>query len=85
MASCYHCGRSGASYRRDVVTGNSYGMSFSNKGRSSYSTRVYSGLRTLCEDCAFNVDKRRLIGNIVGGWILIVILLGLIIFLNSYL
>jgi len=78
MASCYHCGRGGASYRRNVSTGTSNTVYYGKK-RTTYSTRNTSGLRSLCENCAFNIDKGRLIGSIVGLWILNIVLAGLII------
>lgn len=78
MASCYHCGRSGASYRRNVITGQS-NTSYYGKRSTSYSRRTHSGLRTVCENCAFNIDKKRLIIKIVSRWILLIILVWLII------
>jgi hypothetical protein len=37
-------------------------------------------LRTVCENCAFNIDKERLQSRIAGQWIIIVVLSILIIF-----
>lgn len=78
MASCYHCGRSGADYRRNVVTGQSR-STYYGKRSTSYSTRTNTGLRTVCEDCAFSIDKARLIQSIAGLWLLALVLVGLII------
>jgi hypothetical protein len=69
MASCYHCGRSGASYRRTVTTGYSTG-SWTSKRSYGSSSRTYQGLRSLCEDCAAQVDKKNAIS--------VVLLLGLV-------
>lgn len=77
MASCYQCGRSGASYRRDVVTGRS-NTTYYGKRSTSYSTRTNTGLRTVCEDCAFSIDKSRLILSIIGLWVATIVLIGLI-------
>jgi hypothetical protein len=55
MASCYHCGRNGASYRRKVQTGQSQ-TSWTSKKSYGSSSRTYYGLRTVCEDCAISID-----------------------------
>jgi len=81
MATCYHCGRAGADYRRTVNTGTSTTYHSGKRGGST-STRVNSGLRTLCEECAFNVDRKSVRGTIVFLWILAVILVCLIIYLK---
>ncbi len=77
MASCYLCGDRNADYRRNVSTGSSYGIYNGSKSTSS-STRVYFGIRSVCEDCAARVDlgraRGRLIGAIAMGIILLVIL-----------
>lgn len=78
MASCYQCGCGGADYRRSVVTGQSR-STYYGKRSTTYSTRTNTGLRTVCEDCAFSIDKGRLVGSIVGLWILAIVLVGLII------
>lgn len=78
MASCYQCGRSGADYRRNVVTGRS-NTTYFGKRSTSYSTRTNTGLRTVCESCAFNIDKGHLIGRILGLWLLNIVLVILII------
>jgi hypothetical protein len=79
MASCYHCGRGGADYRRNVVTGRS-NTTYYGKRSTSFSTRTNSGLRTVCENCAFDIDKGRLVSSIIGLWILNIVLAGLIIY-----
>lgn len=56
MASCYICGDSGASYRRTVTTGKSFGSFWSKRSYGS-STRTYYGTRTVCESCAASIDK----------------------------
>ena len=72
MASCYHCGKNGSQHRRNVTTGSSNGTYY---GKSiSFSSRTYNGLRTLCEDCAFNHDKGIITSGIVGRWIIVAIL-----------
>ena len=73
MASCYHCGCSGATYRRNVVTGSSSGTYYGK--RTSYSNRTYTGLRSLCADCALNVDKSRLRQKIFGKYFIIVLII----------
>ena len=78
MAACYHCARPGADFRRNVVTGQSRGTYYG-KRSTSFSTRTNTGLRTVCEGCAFSIDKGRLIQSIVGLWILTIVLVGLII------
>jgi hypothetical protein len=77
MASCYQCGQNGAEYRRTVVKGKSNGTYYGK--RTTYSTRTYSGMRTVCEDCAFAIDKARLILNIIGLWIISLALIWLIV------
>ena len=79
MASCYHCGRGGVDYRRNVVTGRS-NSTYYGKRSTSYSTRTNTGLRSVCESCAFDIDKGRLVRNIVALWFLNVILISLIIY-----
>ena len=79
MASCYHCARQGADYRRNVVTGRSRGTYYGKKN-TSFSTRTNSGLRSVCEDCAFSIDKSRLIQSVTIIWILAVIMIGLILY-----
>ena len=74
MASCYHCGKKGASYRRYINTGSSYGGWVSNRSRGT-SYRSYYGLRTLCESCAARVDKWRNIGWSIAFFIIAIILL----------
>jgi len=64
MASCYHCGRSGASYRRTVTTGYSRGSWTSKKSYGS-SSRTNYGVRSVCEDCALRIDKSSVIGSII--------------------
>lgn len=78
MAACYHCARKGADFRRNVVTGQSTGVYYGKRSTSS-STRVNTGLRTLCEECAFFVDRGQLVQDIVVLWILVIVLVGLII------
>jgi hypothetical protein len=77
MASCYLCGDRNADYRRNVNTGSSYGTYYGKRSTSS-STRVYFGIRSVCEDCASRVDlgraRLRLIGAIALAVLLIVIL-----------
>jgi len=58
--NCYCCGctiaRGSPRFRRTVKTGDSSGMSF---GRRSlrYSTRTYRGMRTVCTNCARQIDS----------------------------
>jgi hypothetical protein len=79
MASCYHCGRAGADFRRNVVTGRSQ-STYYGKQSTTYSTRTNTGLRTVCEDCAFAIDKARLVQRIIGLWLVTIVLAGLIIY-----
>lgn len=79
MATCYLCGRAGADFRRTVETGRSHGYYYG-KRSTSYSTRTYTGLRTVCEDCAFDIDKGRLMASIAGRWIIAIILTILIVY-----
>lgn len=58
MANCYCCGRSGANFRRNVTTGSSFGSWGSSRSVGS-SSRTYYGLRTVCEFCAFKIDRRK--------------------------
>ena len=60
MASCYHCGRTGADYRRSVQTSRSYNSWTSKKSSGSSSRSTYA-LRSLCESCAASVDRHGLI------------------------
>ena len=58
MASCYHCGikiENGEGYRRQVLTSQSTRVYFSKRGGGSYG-QTY-GLRTLCVDCAQQLDQ----------------------------
>jgi hypothetical protein len=72
MASCYHCGQYGSQHRRNVNTGGSRGTHY---GKSiSFSTRTYNGLRTLCAECAFSLDKGNIKSGIFGRWIIVCIL-----------
>lgn len=77
MANCYLCGNGNANYRRTVSTGTSYGI-YSGRRSTSSSTRVYFGLRSVCEDCASKIDlgraRLRVVGAIVLGIILFTIL-----------
>lgn len=58
MASCYICGKEHVTYRRRVPTGTSYRSGYSSRGRRSYSTTDSYGLRTVCAQCALNIDYR---------------------------
>lgn len=78
MASCYHCGTGGASYRRNVNTGTSFGSWVSKRSYGS-SSRSYYGLRSLCENCAARVDKWRHI-----KWTFIYIVIGIIMLYNIF-
>ena len=56
MASCYICGDDvpkGQGYRRKVHTGSSTGIT----SGGSFSARSYSGIRTVCGNCAAAVDR----------------------------
>lgn len=79
MASCYHCGIGGSFYRREVITGRST-TSYYGKNSSSRSTRTSHGLRSLCENCAYKLDRSNLIGNIVLFWFINVCLIIAIIY-----
>jgi len=72
MASCYICGQNGSNYRRTVITGYSTG-SYHGK-TTSHSSRTYYGIRTLCENCAFNHDKRKIVKGIILRWVIVIIL-----------
>ena len=78
MASCYHCGQNGSQHRRNVTTGGSNGTYYGRKS-ISFSTRTYNGLRTLCAECAFSVDKGNIKSGILGRWIIVCILVFIII------
>lgn len=57
MASCYHCGvslRSGEGFRRNVLTSQS--TRFYSRGGGSYAQSY--GLRTLCHQCAEQIDEK---------------------------
>lgn len=80
MASCYICGQyigRNEGYRRRIKTGDSLGFSFGR--RIVPSTRTYYGVRTLCQNCATESDKREKYKTLF--WIVViggVILLGLL-------
>jgi hypothetical protein len=74
MASCYHCGKSGADYRRTVTTGFSRSNWVSKRSYGS-GTRTNYSLRSLCENCAISVDKSNAISSAV---IAIIVFCGLI-------
>ena len=54
MASCYNCGSSPASYRRVVNTGFS-SRTYYGKSITSSSSQYYAK-RSVCMDCAKNID-----------------------------
>ena len=72
MAFCYHCGQNGSDYRRYVQTGYSQGTYYGK--RTSHSTHTYHGIRSLCENCAFRLDKSSLVKSIALRWIIAIIL-----------
>ncbi len=55
MATCYVCGASDAHNRRETYTGYSSGNWFS-KRSSGHSSRTYYGVRTVCDNCAKQID-----------------------------
>ncbi|NML72287.1 hypothetical protein HHL23_21230 [Chryseobacterium sp. RP-3-3] len=71
MAYCYHCGRSGAYHRRNVVTGHS---------SSRHTDVTYTGPRFLCNDCVLDMEKEALKSRIVSKYMIILFLVGLIYF-----
>lgn len=76
MASCYVCGCSGADQRREVYVGTSNRISYSKRitvGKSNH-----YGMRTVCPDCAFEIDKQRNINTIIKLSIAIVFVIFLI-------
>lgn len=73
MASCYNCGQTGSDYRRTIQTGYSKGTYYGK--RTSYSIRTNYGMRTLCEHCAFSLDKGRIVIGIVLRWIIAAVLI----------
>lgn len=79
MASCYHCGHSGATFRRNVQTGYS-NYSWTSKRSFGSGSRTYYGLRSFCEDCAIRIDKGKAIASTL---ILFLIACGLLIYLIS--
>ena len=74
MASCYYCGKPKSDYRRNVSTGYSIGSWVSKRNFGS-SSRTYYGLRTVCENCAADIDKARAIKTV---FFLFLLSLGLI-------
>ena len=77
MADCYHCGQTGSSYRRNVTTGGSKGTYYGRKS-ITFSTRTYNGLRSLCANCAYNVDKSNIKSGIIGRYLILCIIVFLI-------
>ena len=67
FSQCYFCGPSvQGTHRRWVTTGYSNGMYISMRGRGGGSSRVYTGLRTVCGNCAATLDNE---GASLGQWI----------------
>lgn len=56
MANCYICGKSPATYRRTVVTGTSHRTSYSSRGTNWNSSSIRQGFRSVCAQCALNID-----------------------------
>jgi len=81
MATCYICGRSPALYRRNVVTGTSHRMTTSSRGTNWNSTSVRQGVRSVCAECALNID----FNNKRGGGIFLSIFLGGLLLIPSIL
>ena len=81
MATCYICGKSHAEYRRTVQTGNSNRMGVSSRGRTSTSTTVHYGVRSVCAKCALNIDYKNKKNKGAWGFVLGAFLFGLSIFI----
>lgn len=83
MVNCYRCGGPNANYRRTTFTGAS---KTSWTSRRSYGTgsRTYYGVRSVCEDCAREIDRQNSRKNIF--WIAAAIILGVavIIYFANY-
>ena len=80
MASCYHCGASGADYRRTVTTGFSTSQ-WSSKRSSGSGTRTNYGIRTVCESCAASIDKSNAISSSI---LAIIVFIGLLCYIFIY-
>jgi hypothetical protein len=68
MASCYFCGVYGSSHRRTVNTGYSTGTN----------SRNYYGIRTLCENCVYRIDRSNIINGIIWRYVIAIILIAII-------
>jgi predicted nucleic acid-binding Zn ribbon protein len=82
MPSCYVCGVGiphGEGHRRVVWTGRSRGTSIG-RGIRGYSSNHY-GPRTVCEDCAQEIDEAEAFRNRVNAIIVMVVLVVIVIFL----
>lgn len=55
MASCYKCGASGSTYRRNVQIGYSRSLYAGRRLFTRFTT--YHGTRTVCESCAYILDR----------------------------
>jgi hypothetical protein len=81
MQHCYLCGVSivGDGYRRTVQTGSKSWSSWGFSGRGRISSRVgsgrYSGLRTVCADCARSIDR----ANTASAMVTLLFVVGLIV------
>lgn len=79
MASCYCCGTSGATYRRNVRTGTSYGSWTSTRSYGA-SSRNHYGLRSVCEKCAAQIDRREYVVQTIFLWIIAIFMFSFIIY-----
>jgi Bacterial SH3 domain len=57
MANCYRCGAPNANYRRNTFTGESK-TSWTSKSSYGSGSRTYYGMRSVCEDCANEIDHQ---------------------------
>ena len=74
MATCFQCGEPKSDYRRTVYTGYSTGSWVSKRSYGS-STRTSYGVRTVCKNCAGQIDKSQLVKT---SFYLTLLMLGLI-------
>ena len=76
MATCYRCGAPNATYRREVYIGHSNRIYFGRRISSSRSSSY--GIRSVCQNCATEIDKQSSTMTIIIVCVVIVIILYLI-------
>ena len=71
MATCYRCGASNANYRRNTITGHSINSWSSGRFPGS---RTYYGIRSVCQDCAKSIDKKKRVKLFFGLAVISIVL-----------